>query len=280
MPSNIVPEIDFSDDPLLQGWLFSYRHTEVSAWHDELPPVPINAPKCPYANVMRDGLMQIAEPKGRATYEPNSLDQADEDPGPRASAAGFTTAPRTFRAKTFGDHYSQPRMFWRSQTENEQAHIASAYVFELSKVGLDHIRNRVLSHLANVDDGRAQGVADGLGVALSDAATPFRTPVDYEPSAALSIQKNWKETLQGRKIGLLFGEGSDKVEIDKLIAAIKAEGGSVFTIAPKIGVLTLKAGEMRADGQLAGSPSPLFDAIAMILALELSRMRVWATTAI
>ncbi|MDZ4391821.1 catalase, partial [Cypionkella sp.] len=238
LPSNIVPGIDFSDDPLLQGRLFSYLDTQKSRLGTtNFHQIPINAPKCPYANMMRDGLMQTAVPKGRATYEPNSLDQAGEDPGPRANAAGFTTAPQQvsgeklrIRAETFGDHYSQPRMFWRSQTENEQAHIASAYVFELSKVGLDHIRNRVLSHLANIDGGLAQRVADGLGTALPKAAAPFRTPVDLEPSDALSIQKNWKQTLQGRKVGLLFGEGSDKAEIDKLISAIKAEGGSVFTI--------------------------------------------------
>ena len=227
--------------------------------------------------MMRDGLMQTAVPKGRATYEPNSLDQAGEDSGPRASATGFVTSSQEvtgeklrIRAETFGDHYSQPRMFWRSQTENEQAHIASAFVFELSKVGLDHIRARVLGHLRNIDSGLAQRVADGIGIDLPPAAKPFRAPIDLAASDALSIQKNWQETLKGRKIGLLFGEGSDKAEIDKLIAAIKAEGGSVFTIAPKVGVLKLKGGEMKADGQLAGSPSMLFDAIAMILAPEVA----------
>ena len=278
LPSNIVPGIDFSDDPLLQGRLFSYLDTQKSRLGTtNFHQIPINAPKCPYANMMRDGMMQTAVPKGRATYEPNSLDQVGEDPGPRASRTGFSTNPQAvsgeklrIRSETFGDHYSQPRMFWRSQTENEQAHIASAYVFELSKVGPDHIRNRVLSHLANIDGGLAQRVADGLGVGLPEAAIPFRAPLDLAASEALSIQKNWKETLKGRKIGLLFGEGSEKDEIDELILALKAEGGSVFTVAPKIGVLKLNGGEMRADGQLAGSPSVLFDAIAMILAPEVA----------
>ncbi|GLS87409.1 catalase [Cypionkella aquatica] len=278
LPSNIVPGIDFSDDPLLQGRLFSYLDTQKSRLGTtNFHQIPINAPKCPYANMMRDGLMQTAVPKGRANYEPNSLDLAAEDPGPRASASGFMTAPQEvageklrIRAETFGDHYSQPRMFWHSQTENEQAHIASAFVFELSKVGLDHIRSRVLANLQNVDPGLAQRVADGIGMDLPAAAKPFRAPVELAPSDALSIQKNWKPTLQGRKIGLLFGEGSDKAEIDKLIAAIKAEGGSVFTVAPKVGMLKLKGGEMKADGQLAGSPSMLFDAIAMILAPDVA----------
>ena len=278
LPSNIVPGIDFSDDPLLQGRLFSYLDTQKSRLGTtNFHQIPINAPKCPYANMNRDGLMQTAVPKGRANYEPNSLDQAGEDAGPRASATGFVTSPQEvtgeklrIRAETFGDHYSQPRMFWRSQTENEQAHIASAFVFELSKVNLDHIRDRVLSNLQNVDRGLAQRVADGIGIALPPAAKPFRAPIDLAASDALSIQKKWKETLKGRKIGLLFGEGSDKAEIDKLIEAITAEGGSVFTVAPKVGMLKLKGGEMKADGQLAGSPSVLFDAIAMILAPEMA----------
>lgn len=273
LPSNIVPGIDFSDDPLLQGRLFSYLDTQKSRLGTtNFHQIPINAPKCPYANMMRDGLMQTAVPKGRANYEPNSLDQAGEDPGPRASAEGFVTAPQEvpgeklrIRSETFGDHYSQPRLYWRSMTENEQAHIASAFVFELSKVGLDHVRERVLSHLQVIDADLGARVAAGLGVDLPAPAKPFREPLDLDPSDALSIQKNWHETLQGRKIGLLIAEGSDKASIDKLTKALTAEGGTVFTIALKVGPLKLKGGTITPDGQLAGSPSVLFDAIAMIL---------------
>lgn len=273
LPSNIVPGIDFSDDPLLQGRLFSYLDTQKSRLGTtNFHQIPVNAPKCPYANMMRDGLMQTAVPQGRANYEPNSLDQAGENPGPRASTEGFVTAPQEvageklrIRAESFGDHYSQPRMYWRSMTENEQAHIASAFVFELSKVGLDHVRARVLSHLRVIDEDLGTRVADGLGVELPEPAKPFRAPLDLDPSDALSIQKNWHETLKGRKIGLLIAEGSDMEGIDKLTRAIKAEGGTVFTIAPKVGPLKLKGGSIIPDGQLAGSPSVLFDAIAMIL---------------
>ncbi|NPD14950.1 catalase [Xinfangfangia sp. D13-10-4-6] len=273
LPSNIVPGIDFSDDPLLQGRLFSYLDTQKSRLGTtNFHQIPVNAPKCPYANMMRDGLMQVQVPKGRANYEPNSLDQAGEDPGPRASAEGFVSAREAvagdtlrIRSETFGDHYSQPRMYWRSMTENEQAHIASAFVFELSKVGLDHVRERVLSHLQLIEKDLSARVADGLGIDLPAPAKPFREPLDLDPSDALSIQKNWHETLKGRKVGLLIAEGSDKAGIDKLTRAIEAEGGTVFTIAPKVGPLKLKGGTITPDGQLAGSPSVLFDAIAMIL---------------
>ncbi|UFM65960.1 catalase [Paracoccus sp. MA] len=274
LPSNVVPGIDFTDDPLLQGRLFSYLDTQKSRLGTtNFHQIPINAPKCPYANMMRDGMMQTTVPRGRANFEPNSLDNAGEDPGPRADAQGFATAPREvtgeslrIRSETFGDHYSQPRMYWKSLTENEQAHTASAFVFELSKVNLAHIRKRTVSHLRVIDEDLGARVAAGLGIDLPERASPFREPIDLEPSDALSIQKNWPATLKGRKIGLLFAEGSDKAEIDALIEAVEAEGGTVFTVAPKVGPLKLKGGTMEADGQLAGSPSVLFDAVAMVLA--------------
>ncbi|WP_273691898.1 catalase [Ketogulonicigenium vulgare] len=273
LPSNIVPGIDFSDDPLLQGRLFSYLDTQKSRLGTtNFHQIPVNAPKCPYANMMRDGLMQTAVPKGRANYEPNSLDEIGENPGPRPSAQGLATARQAvqgdkqrLRPQSFGDHYSQPRMYWHSMTDNERAHIASAFAFELSKVQADHVRQRVLSHLRVIDEKLGARVARGLGVALPQAATPFVAPQDLGTSAALSIQSNWQAKLEGRKVGVLIAEGSDKQALDDLIAAIEGEGGQAFIVAPKVGELQLKGGTIKADGQLAGSPSVLFDAIAMIL---------------
>ena len=273
LPSNIVPGIDFTDDPLLQGRLFSYLDTQKSRLGTtNFHQIPINAPKCPYANMMRDGMMQTQVHKGRANYEPNSLGMAGEDPGPRASAAGFLSARVAasgekvrLRPESFADHYSQPGLYWRSLTENEQAHVASAYVFELSKVQLVHVRERVLSHLQLIDKALGQRVADGLGMPLPPPATPAAPPQDLGASDALSIQKNWKTSLKGRKVGLLIAEGSDKAGIDEVIGSVKAAGGSVFVVAPKVGPLKLKGGEITPDGQLAGSPSMLFDAVAMVL---------------
>ncbi|MTH79949.1 catalase [Paracoccus aestuariivivens] len=279
LPSNVVPGIDFSDDPLLQGRLFSYLDTQKSRLGTtNFHQIPVNAPKCPYANMMRDGLMQTQIPKGRANYEPNSLDEAGEDPGPRPRADGFCTAPQPVageklrvRSESFADHYSQPRMFWKSQTENEQAHIASAITFELSKLALNHIRLRVLSQLRNVDETLAERVAKGLGLDLPNAAPPAKEPIDLEPSDALSIQKRWQATLQGRKVGILFDEGSDKAALEALIKAVKDAGATPFTIASKVGGMKLQGGEMKADGQLAGSPSWLFDAVALVLTEDAAR---------
>jgi len=279
LPSNVVPGIDFSDDPLLQGRLFSYLDTQKSRLGTtNFHQIPVNAPKCPYANMMRDGMMQTRVPIGRAAYEPNSLAEAGEDGGPRPRAMGFRTAPQKVagpklrvRAESFADHYSQPRMFWKSQTASEQAHIASAITFELSKVGLEHVRRRLLSHLRHVDEELAGRVAKGLAMELPAPAKPARPPLDLDPSDALSIQKKWHATLQGRKVGILFDEGSDKAALEALIGAIRDAGGTPFTIASKIGGIKLKGGEMKADGQLAGSPSWLFDAVALVLSEAAAR---------
>ena len=278
LPSNVIPGIDFTNDPLLQGRLFSYLDTQKSRLGTtNFHQIPVNAPRCPFANMQRDGMMQTMVPKGRANYEPNSLAEAGEDGGPRETGSVFHTqedntalgnAPSEklrVRDETFGDHYSQPRLFWRSQTESEQAHIASALVFELSKVSLPHIRTRVLSLLRRIDETLGKRVADAMALKLPPAAPAFRDPADLDPSDALSIQKNWKDTLEGRKIGVLFAEGSDKATIDELKGQIEAKGGTVFLVAPKVGEMKVKGGTLAADGQLAGSPSVLFDAVCMVL---------------
>lgn len=278
LPSNVIPGIDFSNDPLLQGRLFSYLDTQKSRLGTtNFHQIPINAPKCPFHNMQRDGLMQTLVPKGRANYEPNSLDEAGEDAGPRAAPdVGFTsfvenaerndpTEKVRVRAELFADHYSQATLFYRSQTASEQAHIASALVFELSKCVMEHVRIRILSRLRNIDEDLAARVAEGLAMDLPKAAPVAREPVEMPVSDALSIQKRALKTFEGRKVGILFAEGSDKAMIDKLKKGVEAEGGSVFLVAPKVGGIPVKGGTLKADGKLDGSPSVLFDAVASVL---------------
>ncbi|SDQ42604.1 catalase [Brevundimonas sp. 374] len=276
LPTNIVPGIDFSEDPLLQGRLFSYQDTQLSRLGTvNFHQIPINQAKgCPFQNFQRDGHMQMAVPKGRANYEPNSLSEAGEDGGPREDPkGGFRTAPIPvegekvrLRAESFADHYSQARLFFRSQTEIEQAHLASAIVFELSKVSLAHVRERVLANLQNVDETLAQRVADGLNLPLPKASAPGVAPIDLDASPALRIVGKYPDTLKGRKVAILVADGSDGAVVDAVKAAVEGDGGSVFIVAPKIGGAKLKDGKtLAADGQLAGSPSVLFDAVAIVL---------------
>ena len=283
LPTNIVPGIDFSNDPLLQGRLFSYLDTQNSRLGTtNFHQIPINAPRCPFGNFQRDGKMQTQVPKGRANYEPNSLAEHGEDGGPRESAArGFATVNAAtgpdeqgdklrIRAELFADHYSQARLFYLSQTKSEQAHIASSFVFELSKVGvLDQVPPRMLANLRNVDEDLAKRVADGLGIDLPAKAQAARVPVDMEPSDALSIQKNMKNTLEGRAVGILFADGTDGGELDAVVSAVEAAGGKPVLVSPKVGGARLADGSKRkADGQLAGTPSQIFDAVAIVLSKE------------
>ncbi len=283
LPSNIVPGIDFSNDPLLQGRLFSYLDTQNSRLGTtNFHQIPINAPRCPFANMQRDGKMQTMVPKGRANYEPNSLADHGEDGGPRESPTrGFATTNLAtgpdetgdklrVRAERFADHYSQARLFYRSQDAHEQAHIASSFVFELSKVGsLDQVPARMVANLRNVDDDLAQRVADGLGIELPAKSAAAKDPVDMKVSNALSIHKNMKATLEGRTVGILIADGTDAGELDTVVKAVTDAKGTPFLVAPKVGGAKLSDGTQRkADGQLAGSPSQLFDAVAVILSSE------------
>ena len=278
-PANVPPGIDFSNDPLLQGRLFSYLDTQLlRLGGPNFAQIPINAPKCPFHNLQRDGHMQMQVPKGRVNYEPSSL-QPDS---PRASQAqgfrhfaqaddGTGQGKGRVRPESFADHYSQARMFYRSQSPLEQAHIASALVFELSKVATLHVREAMAGHLQHIDPDLAQRVADGLGLAELPPAPPLAEPVqDLPPSPQLRIIDRMKPTLEGRAIGILVADGSNGTTVANLRKAVEKAGASVKIVAPKVGGAVLKDGtRLPADGQLQGTPSTVFDAVASVLSPEM-----------
>ncbi len=273
-PANIVPGIDFSNDPLLQGRLFSYLDTQLSRLGGpNFHQLPINAPKCPFANQQRDGHMQTQVPKGRVAYEPASLDAAN----PVASLAKGTVhfaepcdgAKGRVRPESFADHFSQARMFFRSQSSLEQAHMASALVFELSKVAAEHVRLAVLAQLQNVDPVLARRVATGLGVTRLPAAAKPAAPVrNLDLSPALRIIDRMIPTLQGRCIGILVSEGTDMGSVNALAAAARNAGAKVKVVAPKLAMRDSKGKSIPIDAQLAGTPSVVFDAVASVLSLD------------
>jgi catalase len=274
-PANIVPGIDFSNDPLLQGRLFSYLDTQLSRLGSpNFHQIPINAPKCPFGNHQRDGHMQMAIPVGRVNYEPNTL---SEDSPRETPAKGFHSAAVTetgekgrIRAESFADHYSQARQFYRSQTVYEQAHLASALVFELSKVEHLHVREAMVGHLRHIEEDLAKRVAKGLALDKMPVAPLAAAPVqEMKPSPALQIIGKMKNTLMGRAVGILIADGSDGAVIKNIKKAALDAGASVKIVAPKVGGAKLADGSMlAADGQLAGTPSVLFDAVAVILSDE------------
>ncbi|GAA3960607.1 catalase [Allohahella marinimesophila] len=274
---NIVPGIDFSNDPLLQGRNFSYLDTQTKRLGGpNFTHIPVNAPKCPFAHFQQDGHMAMHNPKGRANYEPNGW---GDNGGPRADARkGFTSVPveeggvkQRSRSETFADHYSQARQFYMSQTEVEQMHLADALIFELSKVETPAIRVRMVAHLLNVDKGLAEKVAKGLRIpdmpAPAEAAMPTRD--DLPVSDALSILKNAPGTFAGRKIGVLMADGSDAAIFNALKAAAKKEKAMLAVIAPEIGGVTLSDGSVaEVQEKIDGGPSVLFDAVCLLLTAE------------
>ena len=277
LPSNLPPGIDVSEDPLLQGRLFSYLDTQLSRLGStNFFQIPVNQAKgCPFHNFQRDGHMQTRVPLGRANYEPNSLAEAGEDPGPRAQqSGGFQSFPQVMegakarlRAASFADHYSQARLFFRSQSAIEQQHLMQALVFELSKVTLPHVRQRILANLQNVDETLAKSVAKGLGVTqLPPKALPAIPPRDMAVDPSLRLIDKYVPLPKGRVIGMLVTDGADAKTVVTIKDAARAAGARVITIAPRIAGVKLSDGNhMPADAQLEGAPSVLFDAVALVL---------------
>ncbi|MGV1777232.1 catalase C [Agrobacterium fabrum] len=271
MTQNVPPGIDFSNDPLLQGRNFSYLDTQLKRLGGpNFTHLPINAPKCPFAHFQQDGHMAMRNPTGRANYQPNSFGE-----GPRESptrgfqhfAAEEQGVKARLRPESFADHYSQARQFYISQTPPEQRHIASALTFELSKVETVEIRERMVSHLLNIDETLATTVAQKLGLQTmpepADTAIPTRQ--DLEPSPALSIVERGPKRFEGRKLGILITDGVDAKLLKGLTQAVTAEKAVFEFIAPKVGGVTASNGTLiEAHHMIDGGPSVLFDAVALL----------------
>lgn len=281
---NIVPGIDFTEDPLLQGRNFSYLDTQLKRLGGpNFTHIPINAPKCPVRHFQQDGHMAMSNPKGRANYEPNSWGgDTGEDRGPRGCPMqGFTSAQVAVegsklreRSETFADHYSQARQFYVSQTPIEQTHMANALTFELSKVERMDIRLRMVGHLLHIDEKLAQEVADGLGLAeLPEKPPAARQPItDLVESPALSILKNAPGTFKGRKLGIYIAEGADADIVTGLKKAAKDAGAMTEIIAPHIAGAKLSDGKvLEADQKIDGGPSVVYDAVAIVMSEDSAR---------
>ncbi len=272
---NVVPGIDFTNDPLLQGRNFSYLDTQLKRLGGpNFTYLPVNAPKCPFANFQQDGHMAMVNPHTRVNYEPNSWDP----PGPREDpVAGFRTYPdsegdlsgpkRRLRPESFADHYSQARQFFVSQTDVEQQHLIDAFVFELSKCDKAAIRTRMVAGLRNVDEDLARSVAGDLGLPEFPAAlSPAREPVrDLPASPALSILANGPDRFAGRKIGILVTDGTDVGKLGEVRSAAGREQVNIELIAPVVGGVEASDGSrVPADQKIDGAPSVLYDAVILL----------------
>jgi catalase len=271
---NVVPGIDFTNDPLLQGRNFSYLDTQLKRLGGpNFTYLPINAPKCPVRLFQQDGHMAMRTPRGRANYEPNSWEQDEHNPR-ECPDRGFHSVMREDsgplvreRSESFSDHYSQARQFFVSQSPVEQRHMGDALVFELSKCDHVEIRERMVSHLRNVHEDLAKHVTDGLRLEAmpepAGAAVPTRT--DLAASDALSILKNGPTSFRGRKVGVLVSDGAEADLLDALRAAVEDEGATLEILASSVGrVETSDGTPVDVDEKIDGGPSVLYDAVALL----------------
>ncbi|MES2911181.1 MAG: catalase [Pseudomonadota bacterium] len=276
--AHVVPGIDFSNDPLLAGRIHSYVDTQITRlggpnFHE----IPINAPVNQVHNNQRDGLHRQAINRGRVSYEPNSL--AGGCPFQAGASQGFVSVPARLAAKEeaakvrgkpekFADHYTQATLFFESQTPVEQAHIVAAFRFELSKLTVPAIRERMVASLRNASEDLAQQVADGLGMPLPEAlprALERAPKPEVSASPALSLMARPGDGgIKARKVAILVADGSVGAGAVKLHAALLAEGAVPRFVAPRIGpVKTADGVEINADASMENEPGFLFDALAL-----------------
>ena len=284
-PGHVVPGIDFTNDPLLQGRLFSYTDTQLKRlggpnFHE----IPINRPIAPVHNNQRDGHMRQTINRGKINYEPNSIGGGCPMQA-RAAAGGFVSFPEHIdalkvraRSEKFFDHFSQAKLFFRSQSPPEKDHIVEAFRFELGKVERLPIRKRMVGLLAQVDAVLAARVAEGLGFDVPAPELPLNQsiPADgdvaaYQPRAfgssksvspALSMASTPKGSVATRKVAILAADGVDGDSLDQIRDSLLAAGARGFVVAPRLGTLQTSGGDVVGiDHSLLTTTSVLFDAV-------------------
>ncbi|WP_433089433.1 catalase [Dactylosporangium sp. CA-052675] len=263
----LPPGIDVTNDPLLQGRLFSYVDTQLTRLAGpNFNQIPINRPHAPVNDMLRDGFHQSAVHGGVAPYRPNSLDggnpfTATAEEGAFVEAPVVVAEAPKVRANpaSFDDHYSQVRLFWLSMSPVEREHIVNAYTFELSRCYHQEIRERQLLSLANIDPVLCELVATGLGLPAPEATVPL---AEVTPSPALSqVGREWPA--DGRVIGIVIGpEPADAEGVEGLRGAVLAAGMVPLVIGPRGGVI----GDLTVQRTFAGARSVEFDALLLAAA--------------
>ena len=266
--TNIVPGIDFSNDPLLQGRNFSYLDTQLSRLGSpNFTELPINRPVFPVNNNEREAHMRYEVNKGRVAYAPATLD--GHSPGEVTNPQGFQSYPEQVsgpkvraRSESFGDHYGQARLFWNSMTPPEKEHIVKALQFELSKVETRDVRVRMIGHLTKINDVLGAQIARVLGettqspatpggtansaeeiAALADATSPTSASGGLQQTSGLSLLHGQPCSAKGRKVAILAADGVDAVQVEALQAALKAEGAKGEVVGTHLGMLGGGRGE-------------------------------------
>ena len=271
--AHIIPGIDFSNDPLLAGRIHSYVDTQISRLGGpNFQEIPINAPIAPVHNNQRDGMHRQAIHRGRVSYEPNSLGGGCPF---QAGAAGFVSFPQPVQEdkvrgnpEKFADHYTQATLFYNSQSPVEKSNIAAAFRFELSKLTVPAIRQRMLSSLLNVSKELASSVAEGLGMELPapmPRALPKPAAPEVKTSRRLSLMSRPGDGgIRTRRVAVLVAEGVDGNVVTAVVKRLKKEGAVPKIVSTRIGpVKTSDGGSVEANASMENEPSFLFDALIL-----------------
>ena len=284
-PGHLVPGIDFSNDPLLQGRLFSYTDTQLSRLGGpNFHQIPINRSIAPVHNNQRDGMMRMEINKGQTSYRPNSLSN-DYPKQAKSIKGGFTSYQERVgavkirtRSKSFLDFFSQATLFFNSQSEAEQNHIINALRFELGKLKSPKIKERIVGMLAQINEKLAADVALGLGIAVVKPQEPLNhqfgadaNPDDFQPakvetnfkkSPALSMANTIKNTIKTRQIAILAADGVDGVSLNTMKTDLEAEGAVVAVVAPHGGFIKDNSDkDLKVDKTFLTTSSVMFDAV-------------------
>ncbi len=286
LPTHMVPGLDFSNDPLLQGRLFSYRDTQLSRLGSvNFEQIPINRTLADAHNNQRDGHMQMSIPQGKTAYFPNTLGGGCPFLTSMKEGAFESYTERIdghkirARSESFVDYYSQPALFYRSLTDWEKAHTADAYTFELGKVNYPHIQKRMLYQISQIDEALAQQVAEGLGLEVPDSVEgpvnqaisadadvekmqPPTKKIYLDKSDALSLTHRTGKGIATRQIAVLAADGFDMEAFKPMQKALEAKHAVVKIVAPHGGTITCSAGmEHRVFSGIMMTESVLFDAV-------------------
>ncbi len=263
--AHIVSGIDFSNDPLLAGRNFSYLDTQINRFGGpNFHQLPINQSKAPVNNYQQDSFMRYNNRPGKANYGPNSLPDGTAKEA-KAEQGGFVSYPEQVsgtkvreRPKSFNDYYSQAALFYHSLSGPEQQHIVSALQFELGKVTLKPVRQRMLENLANVDTALTEAVAKHLGL----PAPKGREASKSERTKGLSQEETPKNSIQGRKIAVLAAPGVDAEDVQKLRQTLTQAQASMEVVAPQLGELAGSGGtKVKVDKDFVTGDSVFYDAV-------------------
>jgi catalase len=263
---HVVPGIEFTNDPLLQGRNFSYLDTQLTRLGGpNWPQIPINRPHVAVNDNHRDGFMQQGVPVGEAPYLPNSIDDGSPQPAD-FEHGGYVNVPRHVEGdvargvpSSFDDHFSQPAMFYASLSDVEKTHTIEAYTFELGKVYEQEIKERTLGVLAKIDSDLCEKVAAGLGLPVPDGK-----PVEHlPPSPALAQVKPGSFPIAGRQVGVVAGPDADLAGLAALRSALEDEGAQVKVIAPHGGTLGEGKNQQVVERTVVTARSIEFDAVVV-----------------